>query len=133
MNEQDYLELTDLVKVQLRLVGAGELADDTLYTYVDGETGERHLHEPRKLLIEMLSAFERYLSIRDRQTFDRALLSLNKSLMRGSIENVVVVTNDETTLHSLGDVPELAKIRSAVQQLIGALLEDIPPQTPKVR
>ena len=137
MDTAEYREIVELLQDQLRRVGAGELADLLHYSYRDPETDELLPRPPREQAIEILLAFERYLSVRDRNTLSAALERINGSLRESSAESkdnpvedaVYVPISDAIadTSISLQATPDLQVLRSDIKRLVAQMLDDDDP------
>lgn len=134
MDDDDFLAIIAVLETRLRDADAGDIADPRHYLDRDPETGEARMPEPRKRLIEMLLAFDRFLAVRDRQTFKESMESLRRSLGRTAdfgLQDVVVVS-DDVRAHpvSLSETPDLSELRSDLQRLVGQLIETPYPPRP---
>lgn len=130
MDTVEYQELVALLEAQLKEVGAGELADISLHALRDQETGERRRRPPREHLIEMLLAFDRYLSIRDHNTLSISLRRINNELDDAKVNDVVFVPipgEGEDTPISFDSAPDLRTVREDVKFLIKQLREESDP------
>jgi hypothetical protein len=130
MDDEDLEVVIALVTQRLTAVGAPSLADPTLYTRRDPETGEVEVLPPRQRLTAMLSAFERHLSVRDLSTYRIALKRINSHLAEGFVEGAVVVPTRGERAEGparLASAPSLAEPRERLRALIAALH---PPRRP---
>ena len=122
MNTADYRELVELLRNLLEEAGAGELADSRLYASQEGGPAT-----PREHALGMLQAFDRYLSIRDRNTFSTALARINESLPDTQVEDATFAPLSEAVAASsvsLGAAPDLSAVRKDLRGLIDQLQED---------
>jgi hypothetical protein len=128
MDDEDFLAVISVLQAELRGIGAGDLADERAYMTRDGEDGEMRRLPPKELLIEMLRAFDRYLAVRDRATYDQALERIGTRVRGGRPhEATVLPVNPDGPEIELGAVPHLGGLRSDLRNLIGQLLEAPPP------
>ena len=133
MDTADYRELVDLLREQLRTVGAAELGDITLYSSRDTDTGDLQPVSPREHMLGMLQAFDRYLSIRDHHTFVMALERINEALAEATIKDAAFVPAfeiDADSSLSFGAAPRITPLRRELQVLIDELREDLDTQGP---
>ena len=128
MNDDDFLELIRLVQNELIASGAPELANERHYIEDLGEDGDIAL-SPLKMLIEMLQAFDRHMSLRDHLTYRTAMSSISETLAGDGPEHAVVegvrllASDGVAPTANLQDAPDLASIRKELGQLISQLLE----------
>ena len=130
MDTADYREFVELLQNLLREAGAEELADSRLYAAREEDSGELRSAAPKEHAIAMLQAFDRYLSIRDRQIFSAALARINESVPETPVEGADFVLLSETVARSsisLGAAPDLNTVRKDLQILIAQLQEDASP------
>lgn len=124
MDDEDFETLIALVERRLMEVGAGELADATLYMCRNSKSGEREVLPPHQRLIEMLGAFERHMKVRDITTYDAALKRINTHLREGFVEGAVVEFPSGVRPGAairLADAPSLAEPRKRLQGLTSRL------------
>ncbi len=126
MDEEDLRALIEVVADELALSGASDLADERHYTTTDPEGGESELYEPLKRLIEMLSAFERYLAIQDRGVAEGSLAVIRRAVRGdGPTRAVVELANDRGAREiDLAEAPDLAEVRKDITGIIHRLMED---------
>lgn len=127
MDTDDYRTLVELLQNQLREVGAGEIADVRLYASRETDTEDLRPPSPKEHVIAMLEAFDRYLSIRDYNTFSVALARINETLTASTLEDAVFVPLSEaveTPSISLGEAPDLGSIRKDLRILVDQLRAD---------
>lgn len=125
MDEDDFRALIEVLTQELDAIGEGDLADERHYMYASPD-GEARLLAPRDHLIAMLEAFERFLAVQDRTTYDLALADLNQFLSdggpRGAFVQLAAGTPEANPL-DLSQAPELAPLRHDVERLIRAIRE----------
>lgn len=127
MNSDDYLSLIDFLTQKLQQAGAGEIADPQHYVQYNRETGETRLLPPRQRLIDMLSAFERFMAVRDRATLQSSLKRINALEIEGRVGSVNVSLTPgegEGEVVDLAGAPDLSEIRAQVRQFIRQLQVD---------
>lgn len=127
MNSEDFLSLIDLLTKELQQSGAGEIANPQYYVQYNPETGETRLLPPRQRLIDMLSAFERFMAVRDRATLQSSLARINALGIEGRVVavNVLLTSGEgEGEVVNLVKAPDLSEIRAQVRQLIRQLQVD---------
>ncbi len=132
MDDDDFRALIELLQAQLREVGAAELADDRHYLRTDGDGEEARLFDPQKRLIQMLSAFERKLAVEDRNTYDKALERMDRTLRgegpRGAVFERARDEDRAAIRIDLSQAPDLRELRDQISHLIGQLMESrLPP------
>src|SRR5712671_1704874 len=127
MDDDDFRALIVLLSAELEAVGEADIADER--HYVEGSEdspGEAVLLAPREHLVAMLKAFERFLAVQDRETYNRSLADMNEVLTDGGPRAAFVETagsRPEVNPVQLSDAPELASLRDDVTSLIGNILE----------
>jgi hypothetical protein len=124
MADDDYRALIAELEAQFVQIGAPELADETYYTFRDENTGEERLLEPRRRLIAMLWAFDRFLAVRDSETYRDAIVRLQEYTHGGGPERVSfapVADTIATDLRDLSSIPDLSDLRRHVRLLIEQL------------
>ncbi|MBB3937988.1 hypothetical protein [Aureimonas phyllosphaerae] len=126
MDEEDFRALIELVAEELTLSGAADLADERHYTVTDLETGETKLSDPPKRLVEMLSAFERYIAIQDRTVAEASLARILGAVRNEGPTRVVVELADDRGPReiNLAEAPDLAEVRHDINHIINRLMED---------
>lgn len=122
MNDEDYLALIAVMQTNFRDIGAPELGDEAHYLDENPETGEARLPPARDRLIAMLWAFERYMAVRDAETYRTAMALIAESVEEPPVRAVVLpLPGDEAAAIDLADAPELAEPRRRVRLLIERL------------
>ncbi len=122
MNDEDYLALITLVQANFRNIGAPELGDQSHYLGEESETGEVRLLPARDRLIAMLRAFERFMAVRDAETYRRAMTRIAEWVEEPPVRAVVLpLPGDEAATIDLQDAPELSEPRRRVHLLIERL------------
>ena len=126
MDEEDFRALIEVVAEEFALSGAPDLADERHYTMTDPEGGEPELYDPLKRLIEMLSAFERYVAIQDRSVAETSLAVICRAVRGdGPTRAVVELVNDRGPREiDLAEAPDLAEVRQDINYIIHRLMED---------
>lgn len=124
MDEDDFRAILEVLQENLRDIGASEIADPRGYLVRDTDDGELRSPPPDELAIEMLEALDRFLAVRDRSTYDTALLTLSHRVDRRIEEVIVVDPEDELASASLSDLPDLSDLRGDLSKLIGQLREN---------
>ena len=126
MDEEDFRALIEVVAEELALSGASDLADERHYTTTDPESGETELYDPLKRLVEMLSAFERYVAIQDRGVAEASLAMIRRAVRgEGPTRAVVELANDRGAREiDLVEAPDLAEVREDIAGIIRRLMED---------
>ncbi len=130
MEDDDYHELIKLVADRLTAVGAGDIADERHYIINDPDTDERRILGPRYQLIAMLQAFERFLAIQDRGTYDAAFRLFNEwAPDRGPRTVTFVPTEGAADINpvDLASAPDLSEVRDNLRELIYRLKIDPEP------
>lgn len=131
MNDEDYAAVIEYLTGRLREVGLNELADEDRYFELDADTGSVRLPAPNKILVEMLDAFQRHLSICDRATYKAAMTKISNVLKTGIVEEVLVVPIEGGSADrrpvNLGNAPDLSEAREMVRSLSGQLIEAYRP------
>jgi hypothetical protein len=125
MDEEEALEVIALVEREFEEIGLGDLADASLYTVRDLETGEMRLAPPLRRLTDMLQVFERHMATEDKATHDVALKIINGHLVESEVAEAVIVPlpGDRAAPINLGDAPSLGAIREKLRELLTALGE----------
>jgi hypothetical protein len=130
VEEYEYRDLIKLVTDQLTAVGAADIAEERHYVVNDPDTDERRMVEPRFQLIAMLQAFERFLAIQDRGTYDAASQLFNEWVPdRGPRAVIFVPTEGTADVNpvNLASAPDLAEVRENLRDLIDQLEIDPEP------
>lgn len=134
MDDEDYQALVTEVTAQLKSIGAADIADDQHYVDVNPETGEARLLSPKKRLFLMLQAFDRYLAIQDRSTFEKAQAIFRDSLDEGQMLSAVyLIPTEDGSEHEvdLSKAPDLSEVREQLSALTRELFRiDRDPPTP---
>lgn len=123
MDDEDYRALIEIVAEELRLSGVPDIADERHYQRTDPETGDAHLVEPQKRLIEMLRAFDRHVSVRDGALVEQSLRAI-RDMTRGEGPRhaVIALANDaEAREIDLGEAPDMREVRVDLNSLIARL------------
>jgi len=126
MDDEDYRALIELVAGELRRSGAPEVAYERHYHRVNVESGQAYLVEPQKRLIEMLRAFDRYVSVRDRALVEQSMNAISRTT-RGEGPNRVVVelaSDGEVREVDLSEVPDMSAVRHDLSNLIARLSDN---------
>lgn len=125
MDDDDFRALIAVVAGELRASGAADIADGRHYSKLDEETGEARLLEPQLRLVEMLKAFDRFLAIQDRNTYNAAILSISQSVESESPRRATVTLTTDGAPHEvdLSTAPDLKPIREDLQRLIRRILD----------
>src|ERR1700761_880305 len=127
MDDEDFLAVVEVLRRQLRAVGAADIAFDGHYIWAPPEGGEARLHDPRRHLVLMLQAFGRKLAIEDRATYRLAMDGIWKHTRgRGPEGAMVIGVDSEPPSASLSSAPELGEVRADLRVLIGQLLGPYP-------
>ncbi|HEX5182009.1 MAG TPA: hypothetical protein VFW19_02535 [Allosphingosinicella sp.] len=126
MDDDDYRALIEVVADELTRSGAPDIADENHYSWTDPDTGEAKLFEPRKRLIMMLQAFDRFVAIQDRALLTRSLATIQRGVRSDGPQRVVVALADDDGAREidLADAPDFADVREGINNVIGRLLED---------
>jgi hypothetical protein len=126
MDEEDALEVIALVEREFEEIGLGDLADPSLYTARDLETGEMRLAPPLRRLREMLEVFERHMATEDKATHDLALKIINGHLLEGEVAEAIIVPlpGERADSTNLSDSPSLGGIREKLRGLLAGLRVD---------
>jgi hypothetical protein len=135
MEDDEYRDLIKMVAEQLILVGASDIADERHYVVDDVDTDERRLVEPRRQLIGMLQAFERFLAIQDKATYDAAFQLFNEQIPEGGPRAAIFLPTEgsvEMNPRNFATAPDLSEVRWSLRGLIDQLKRD-PEPTPHRR
>lgn len=128
MNDEELEALISLLGEQFRSIGREDLADENNYLWQDAETGETHIREPRRQLVEMLKAFERSLAVQDRRTYVEAFQLINDALPRDRAPQGAVVVpipgSRDVVPIDLSHAPELGDLRNRLR-VLAARIADI--------
>jgi len=130
MEDDEYRALIVLVADQLAAAGAPDIADERHYVIDDPDTDERRMLSPRDHLIAMLQAFERFLTIQDRATYNAAFQLFNQWAPDRAPRAVTFVPIEGTADISpvnLASAPDLAEVRENLLDLIHQLKIDPEP------
>lgn len=125
MDEEDFRALIEVVAEELSLCGAADLADERHYTVINSETGVPRLYDPLKHLIEMLSAFERFIAIQDRGVAETSLAEIRRAVRGDSPSCAAVELADDRGPREidLAEAPDLAELREEVTRIVYRLME----------
>ena len=125
MEDEDYRALIAVIADEMRTSGAADLANERHYATADPESGEARLLAPQRRLVEMLEAFDRFLAIQDRETYDRALSSIAKSVAGDSPRGATVelIVDDAIREVDLSASPDLASVRESIRRFIVRLVD----------
>jgi hypothetical protein len=132
MDEDDFRAIIVALTIELRNIGADDLADETHYTEVDSETGEPRLMPPEERVQAMLIAFERFLAARDGEVARKAFFRIQQLTEGRGPSGAVLVTTEESVVDrseiDLLDLPSLSEARSRILALAEQLgVRDIEP------
>ncbi|MBY0510602.1 MAG: hypothetical protein K2P94_10695 [Rhodospirillaceae bacterium] len=126
MNDNDFRAVIAAVEEQLREVGVPQVADERQYVRRSAD-GELFLLPPREHAVELLSAFERFLAIQDRTTYDKAMRTLDANLSGNAPAGAVVVMEgregEDQQAVDLSSAPDLYSLRGEVIELIRDIRE----------
>lgn len=122
MDEEDFLAIIMALEDQLLAIGAAELIDPRHYS--DFEAGSVPSGKTR--LLRMLSAFDRYLAIEDRRTYEKAMSRIGDAVREGHVQGAVVVLPDRERTIDLASAPDLNELRALLTALISSL-HDVGP------
>ena len=127
--EEDWREIVQLIRNELRGIGQDEIADLSNYEVRNGT--ERKPLDPRNLAIEMLNALQRDMVVRSSATVQESLDLLGQLIDEGECptEAVVWVDQESSLIEGRSYRERLDGIQGAEQadkeleQLIGQLKE----------
>lgn len=132
MTDDDFIALIELLQNQLRDIGEPSLGDMRYYSdrpteateRPPGGAGEDRL-PAKQMLLAMLSAFDRHLSVQDRTTFSDATRRIAEVARDFNVEEVLFeddfdFAQDKVTCN-LAEAPDLSGIRRDLNSLIGRL------------
>ena len=89
MNEQDYRELVQFIRLQFAEFSLSDLAN--LNNYIISTETEPTLPESKKLVHLMLEAFDRHLAALDEQTVTESLVRISNCLADGPTPEVALL------------------------------------------
>lgn len=127
METEDFDALLERTALLLREANLGTLGDRESYVVRDPEVIAPSALPSDRQLIEMLSAFERHLAILDQRTFLNALNTINTTLDKGKLRDVVYVPTareGEEASYSFSKAPDMYELRMTVGDLIQRLREE---------
>ncbi len=124
MDEEDFLEIIAEIRRQFEELGIAELGD--IENYITEFHAEVDYPDNRKLAIEMLLAFDRFLSVRDRTTYNDAMSRIRENCAGPQYPESAVIFLSERESHmfhvaerqDLSEVKDLSEIRKAMSSLI---------------
>ena len=126
VNREDYIELIELLEEGLRDALIADVTDPSLHLERDLESGELRPQSHRDHLLELLRALDRYLAVSDRETYVRAVRSINEVVEEQPVLDAVVMSLEAgaTEPRSLGNMPDLGAIRREIAELIEQISAD---------
>mgnify|MGYP000945660086 FL=1 len=128
MTDEDWLEILRLIRVELRQVGLGSIAE---LNDLDDDTFEgRRSYGARNLAVLMLEALDRHLSVHSSETVDTAMAMIAEAVVDEPPRTAILfnagddigIERVEAEERLVGD-QRIPAAREDLRRLIGLLLE----------